>query len=101
MRKLFLAALIATASMGASHAQMKTTVPSSAPSSSDMTSAEGLKSGANSFTEAQAKDRIAKAGFTSVDSLTKNADGMWTGKATRNGKEVVVTLDFKGNISQQ
>ena len=57
--------------------------------------------GANSFTEAQAKDRIAKAGYSSVEALTKMPDGIWSGKATRNGQSVTVMLDYKGNVSQQ
>ncbi len=97
MRKLVLAAFIATVPFGSAYAQMNTP----ATTSPDMTATEGLKSGANSFTEMQAKDRIEKAGFSSVAGLTKNSDGMWIGKAMRNGKEVMVTLDFKGNISHQ
>ena len=97
MRKLVLAAIIATVPFGTAYAQMNApTAPST-----DMTATEGLKSGANSFTETQAKDRIEKAGFSSVGGLTKTSEGMWTGKAIRNGKEVMVTLDFKGNISHQ
>ena len=57
--------------------------------------------GANSFTEAQAKDRIMKAGYSSVEALTKNTDGIWSGKATKNGNAVTVMLDYKGNISEQ
>ena len=55
--------------------------------------------GANSFTEAQAKDRIEKAGFTSVSGLTKDADGIWRGKASKGGTAVEVALDYKGNVS--
>ena len=54
--------------------------------------------GANSFTEAQAKDRIEKAGFTVVTELAKDKDGIWRGKASQGGKSVAVALDFKGNV---
>jgi hypothetical protein len=54
--------------------------------------------GANSFTEAQAKERIEKAGFTSVTDLVKNKDGVWQGNAMRSGAKVQVSLDFQGNV---
>jgi hypothetical protein len=54
--------------------------------------------GANSFTEAQAAERIAEKGFTDVKGLAKDNDGIWRGKANRNGKAVDVSLDFQGNV---
>jgi hypothetical protein len=57
--------------------------------------------GANSFTEGQARDRIAKAGFSDVSALTKDDAGLWQGKATRDGKEVQVALDYKGNVTSR
>ncbi len=54
--------------------------------------------GANSFTEAQAKERIEKAGFTDVSGLVKNADVVWQGSALRGGAKVQVSLDYQGNI---
>lgn len=56
-------------------------------------------SGANSFTEAQARDRIAKGGLTNISDLVKNKDGIWQGTATKNGKKVHVALDYKGNVT--
>lgn len=38
--------------------------------------------GANSFTEGQAKSRIEGAGYSDVSGLTKDANGVWIGKAT-------------------
>lgn len=54
--------------------------------------------GANSFTEAQAKDRIASHGGGSVSALTKDADGIWRGTASKDGGEQKVAVDFKGNV---
>lgn len=54
--------------------------------------------GANSFTQDQARERLAKAGYQ-VTTLTKDAQGVWTGKATRDGKSMTVGLDYKGNVS--
>jgi len=55
--------------------------------------------GANSFTEAQAQERIEKAGFTEVKGLKKDDQGVWRGTATQSGKQVGVALDFQGNIA--
>jgi hypothetical protein len=54
--------------------------------------------GANSFTEAQAKDRAMAAGFTSLSSLVKDGDGIWRGSAMKDGKSAKVAIDFKGNV---
>jgi putative membrane protein len=54
--------------------------------------------GANSFTENQAKDRIAAAGFSDVSALTKDDDGIWRGTANKDGKSVKVAVDYKGNV---
>lgn len=58
-------------------------------------------SGANSFTEAQAKKRIAKAGYTNISDLKKDDAGLWKGSATKGGKSVNVALDYKGNVSSK
>jgi putative membrane protein len=57
--------------------------------------------GANSFTEAQAKDRALAAGLTSVSSLVKDGDGIWRGTAMKDGKTRKVAVDFKGNVVSQ
>ena len=57
--------------------------------------------GANSFTEKQAQDRAAAAGYANVSAMTKDGDGIWRGKGTLNGKESNVAVDFKGNVVAQ
>jgi hypothetical protein len=57
--------------------------------------------GANSFTEGQARDRIAKAGFQNVKDLKQDREGVWRGKAQKGGREVAVSLDYRGNVVQQ
>ena len=57
--------------------------------------------GANSFTEGQAKSRIEDRGFKNVSGLTKDANGVWRGKADQNGKAVNVSVDFQGNVVAQ
>ncbi|MGU3493976.1 PepSY domain-containing protein [Xanthobacteraceae bacterium A53D] len=54
--------------------------------------------GANSFTEAQAKERIEKAGFTSVSALKKDDHGVWQGTAMKDGASKPVSVDFQGNV---
>ena len=55
--------------------------------------------GANSFTEDQARGKITDAGYTDVTELTQNAEGMWEGKAMKDGKPMTVSLDYKGAVS--
>ena len=57
--------------------------------------------GANSFTKKQAADRMAKAGYTPSGELTKDKDGLWHASATKDGKTMDVSLDFKGNVNAQ
>jgi hypothetical protein len=54
--------------------------------------------GANSFTEGQAKSRIESNGFLNVVGLKKDDNGVWRGKAMKDGKSVEVSLDFQGNV---
>jgi len=56
--------------------------------------------GKNSFTEDQAKSRIEKAGFTDVMGLKLDDQGVWRSTAKKDGKDVGVSLDFQGNVTQ-
>jgi putative membrane protein len=62
------------------------------------TSAAALVPGANSFTEAQAKQRIEDAGYSSVSKLAKDDQGIWRGQATKAGQNLDVGLDYQGNV---
>ena len=75
-----------------------TTSTAPAATSSDQSSASAPVPGANSFTEAQAKSRIADAGFSNVSALTKDDKGIWRGTADKDGKQTAVALDFQGNV---
>lgn len=59
----------------------------------------GARHGASSFTQRQAQRHIERSGFTAVTGLTKGGDGVWRGKATRNGQATDVAMDFKGNVT--
>jgi hypothetical protein len=58
-------------------------------------------SGANSFTEGQAKSRIEAQGYANVSNLQKDDQGVWRGKAMKDGKSVNISLDFQGNVTAQ
>src|SRR5258707_15696875 len=57
--------------------------------------------GSNSFTEGQVKSRIESKGFLNVSQLRKDDQGVWRGKAMKDGKSARVSLDFQGNVTAQ
>ena len=63
------------------------------------TETKAPEAGANSFTEAQAKDRIEKAGYTQVTGLKKDDKGIWRASASKGGAKMNVSLDFRGNVT--
>jgi hypothetical protein len=56
--------------------------------------------GRNSFTEGEAKSRIEKMGFSDVSDLNKDDNGVWRGRAIKDGKTVDVSVDYQGNVIQ-
>ncbi|MGO4197457.1 PepSY domain-containing protein [Rhizobium sp. YAF28] len=98
--------ILAAALVGAS---ALTAVAQTAPASStdtttppvattDAKNPDAPVAGANSFTEAQAKERIEKAGFSEVKNLKKDDNGIWMAAGTKDGKAVIVALDYQGNV---
>ena len=61
--------------------------------------ATALETGANSFTEGQARKRFRGRRPGEVGGLAKDDQGVWRGKAMRDGKPVSVGLDYKGNVA--
>jgi hypothetical protein len=92
MARLAAAAAILALCYGVSFAQ------TNSPTSSTPPANQPLVAGANSFTAAQAQDRIEKAGFSEVKGLKKDDQGIWRGTAMQSGKQVNVALDFRGNV---
>ena len=39
-------------------------------------------------------------GFSNVSNLKKDDNGVWRGRATKDGKTVDVSLDYQGNVIQ-
>lgn len=69
-----------------------------AVASPSTTNADAPATGANSFTEGQAKSRIEAAGYSDVSGLMKDKDGIWRGTANKGGTTSNVALDFQGNV---
>jgi hypothetical protein len=107
--------LVASLAVGAAYAQTATTpsAPMGAPMSSGTATPSGNSNqavatthanapmpakGANSFTMSEASSRIANNGFTNVTGLAKDTDGVWRGQADKDGTNVAVWLDYKGNV---
>ena len=56
--------------------------------------------GSNSFTQAEARRRMERAGFGGIGPLAKDVGGVWRGTATKAGQSAQVWLDYKGNVGQ-
>jgi hypothetical protein len=102
MKPLILAAALLAVSALTAVAQTSTP-PLSDPSTPAVatpttTNPDAPVPGHNSFTEAQAKERIEKAGYSSVTALRLDDWGIWRSTATKDGKSVSVALDYQGNI---
>jgi hypothetical protein len=48
-----------------------------------------------------AQKRIEGDGYKNVQGLAQGSDGLWHGRAMRGSAEVQVTVDKRGNVSQQ
>lgn len=58
----------------------------------------GISGQANSqLSEAQVKQKLQAAGYTSVTNLRKDRDG-WTADAMKNGQQVALDIDKSGRI---
>jgi hypothetical protein len=102
MKATMIAALAtATLTTGAFAQEAQTGSHNPAIKDSTVHSVAAPATGHSSFTEDQAKGRIAKAGFTNIGDLTKTDAGAWQGAAMKRGKKVTVTLDYKGNVTSR
>jgi hypothetical protein len=87
----------------ASSAQSQIPPAADGPQNQAVRTAEGNTAaapvaGSNSFTEGEAKSRIEARGFNNVTDLKKDDQGIWRGKAQREGRSVNVALDYQGNV---
>jgi hypothetical protein len=97
---LSLASFSAAQAQSAPAADSTATQNPAVKSPKDMSDAP-LAKGHNSFTKAQAADRIRSAGYTDVQVSALDADGLWQATATHSGQTVHVALDYKGNVGSQ
>jgi hypothetical protein len=82
-----------------SYAQTSTTSPLPSPQTNVDTNAP--LSGANSYTEAQAKELLMKNGYTDIENLKKDENGIWRATAKKASVKSVVSVDYRGNVSQK
>jgi putative membrane protein len=108
LRRLFAGVLLATSVTATSVAFAQTgTPPQNSSSAMDKPGSSGstpsvsveLVPGANSLTEAEARRRLEKKGYSNVHALKMDQNGIWRGYARKNAKEVEVGLDFEGHIA--
>jgi hypothetical protein len=101
MRKAIIFAALLSAFSLPAIAQTATDGDTPAVNTPDSKNATAPVEGKNSFTEAQAKDRIAAAGYTDVSALKQDDKGVWRGTAMKNGNSTPVGLDYQGNVVSQ
>ena len=66
----------------------------------ETTEKSALTPGASSFTEAQAREAIAKQGYTVSGPLTQDDQGIWKAQASRSGgAATTVSVDYKGVVT--
>jgi len=99
MRLPFLAPAVAAVLASAAAAQPDAGSHNPATKNPVVRTTAKAAAGRNSFTEAQARGRIEKAGYADVGELAKNKNGVWQGTATKDGAKVNVALDYKGNVT--
>lgn len=93
------AVLLSTSAAFAQSETPKTSQTTPAVSTSGEQNPGAPVAGKNSFTEAQAKERIEKAGYTDVSGLKLDDQGIWRAMGSKDGKHGNVALDFQGNIT--
>ena len=114
MNRLFIAALCAGLAAGSAMAQstdtstkagnvtnMSTNPPAIATPGLESQTEAAPVPGANSFTEAQARERLEAHGYANVTDLKLDDQQIWRGKAVKNGASVNVAVDYQGNIVGQ
>ena len=100
---LVVAGLVVATIAGTAMAQSQNPPAQSGPQNSAVNSSSQQRvdapvRGRNSFTEGEARSRMEAKGFSNVSGLQKDNDGVWRGHATRDGKQVEVSLDYQGNV---
>jgi hypothetical protein len=108
VKQILSAAIVGLAIFGAGAASAQsapannsTTPPAIAHGDAASKTTAAPVAGKNSFTEAEAKDRLEKHGYTAVSGLKKDDQSIWRGTAMKDGKSTSVAVDYQGNIVGQ
>lgn len=97
MRSLFVSALLAA--LAASSASAQAPAGERPKPDGQGTAGQKLEPGANSFTEAQVRERFGRMGFGEIRDLKETDDGIWQGTATHAGKEARIGMDYHGSVA--
>ncbi|PWE53863.1 hypothetical protein DEM27_23370 [Metarhizobium album] len=92
------AALSLASSMAVAQTTNSVDADTPAIATPESTNADAPVPGENSFTEDQARERITEAGYSNVEALALDAQGIWRGTAKKDAQTVAVALDYQGNI---
>lgn len=98
MKASLLLAATAAALLCLAPAQADNATTSALPSPQEGVDTNAPLPGANSFTEAQVKERLEKNGFSQVAELKLDDQGIWRGKAMQGTAAYQVAVDYRGNI---
>lgn len=101
MRMIFAGAAMAVLAAGCAPESDKTNPAVATDEAAAQREAAAPASGANSFTQEQARERATQAGYMDVGALTQAADGTWQGPAMKDGGSVTVVVDYQGNVTTQ
>lgn len=99
MRTVMFTSLVCAITATATMAQQPLPAPAPpAATPSPQTEENAPLPGVPSFSEEQARSRLEANGYSDVDNLTMDAEGVWKASATHAGAKVEVLLDYRGNI---
>ena len=104
MRSMIVIAAIASVAAGTAFAQPAAKQPAEPPAAAQTkpaTPSTPTTPSTAAMTETQAKARIEAQGYANVSGLQKDAQGMWTARAMKDGKSHQVMLDTRGQITQR
>jgi hypothetical protein len=93
------AAMIAASAASAQTPAAKSGPNNNAVNTSGKNNSNSPVAGRNSFTQGQAKSKIEEAGYSNVSALKKDNNGVWRGKARKDGSSASVSVDFQGNVN--
>ena len=99
MHKQIIAAVLAATAATGALAQANTGSHNPALKNPTVQTTAMAAKGRNSFTESQARGRIAKDGYTDVSKLSNTPTGVCLCRAIMGGASVMGALDYKGNVT--